>query len=348
MKTFVCACEARIFFRNSRCFGCRRELGFLTDRVVHSALEPALEDPHVFVALAAPGARYAKCANYAQHDVCNWMVPAGDPERLCLSCRLNRTIPSLHSTDQRTLWHGIEIAKRHMIYTLLCLRLPLVPKSAEPDRGLAFDFLAPTEEAPVLTGHANGVITLNVLEADPVACEEMRVKLGERYRTVLGHFRHEIGHYYFGLLIENGPHLEGFRKLFGDERHDYADALERHYASAPQADWTERFISTYASAHPWEDWAETWAHYLHMRDTLETAQQFGLVAPPVRRPAGPYPESFEPLLGDWLELTVALNALNRSMGLPDPYPFQITDLPARKLAFIHDVVAAHAGRVAGR
>ncbi len=340
MKTFSCQCEARIFFRNSRCLACQRELGFLPDRGIQSALEADAEAEGVFRALAAQGARYKKCENYSAHDACNWMIPvssATEGESFCRSCRLNRVIPSLDSADQRKLWQRIELAKRHLIYTLLALRLPLDSKADDPEGGLAFDFLTPTPEKPVLTGHAGGVITLNVNEADPVAREEMRVKMGERYRTLLGHFRHEVGHYYFGSLVESSSRIDEFRELFGDERADYAEALERHYSSPPPQDWAERFISAYAAAHPFEDWAETWAHYLHMRDTLETAQHFGLAPQPARLSRVDL-AGFHGLLGDFMELTVALNALNRSMGLPDPYPFQITSLPAKKLGFVHEVV----------
>ena len=342
MKTFTCECDARIFFRNTQCLACQRELGFLPDRGVHSALEPIAGTEGVFRALAAGGARYRKCAN-ADQGVCNWMVPEGaEGERFCRSCRLNRVIPSLDEPEHHELWRRIEVAKRHLIYTLLSLSLPLDSKRDNAKRGLAFDFLTPAPDKPVLTGHADGVITLNVREADPVAREETRVKMGERYRTLLGHFRHEVGHYYFALLLENGPRLEGFRRLFGDEREDYAEALKRHYASSPPEDWSERYISTYAAAHPWEDWAETWAHYLHMRDTLETAQHFGLVSRAARFSHAVDIASFEHLLAEWIELTVALNALNRSMGLPDPYPFQITAVPGQKLAFVHELVRSAA------
>src|SRR5687767_5482200 len=188
MKTFTCECDARIFFRNTQCLGCQRELGFLPDRGVHSALEPVTGEQGVFSALADAGARYRKCANYAEHGVCNWMVPAGsEGEQFCRSCRLNRVIPSLDAPDHRALWRRIEVAKRHLVYTLLALKLPLGSKEDYGERGLAFDFLVPAPDQPVLTGHSNGVITLNVMEADPVVREEMRVKMSERYRTLLGH-----------------------------------------------------------------------------------------------------------------------------------------------------------------
>jgi hypothetical protein len=340
MKTFVCQCEARIFFRNSRCLACQRELGFLPDRGVMSALEPDAKREGVFSALAAEGAHYRKCENYAVHDACNWMIPVSgtrETEKFCRSCRLNRTIPTIEEPEQHELWRRIELAKRHLVYTLIALRLPLDSKLDDPEGGLAFDFLTPTPDEPVLTGHANGVITLNVNEADPVAREEMRVKMGERYRTLLGHFRHEVGHYYFMSLVQGSGRIDEFRDLFGDEREDYAAALKHHYANPPPEDWVERYISTYAAAHPFEDWAETWAHYLHMRDTLETGQHFGFSPEPARMSRLDLAD-FHALLGDFMELTVALNALNRSMGLPDPYPFQITSLPAKKLGFVHEVV----------
>jgi hypothetical protein len=348
MKTFTCECDARIFFRNTQCLACQRELGFLPDRGLHSALEPIDGEEGVFSACAAGGERYRKCRNYAEQQVCNWMVPdAESAEQLCRSCRLNRVIPSLDQPEHHGLWSRIEVAKRHLVYTLLALKLPFASKQDDEERGLAFDFLAPTPEKPVLTGHVNGVITLNVTEADPVAREETRVKMGEHYRTLLGHFRHEVGHYYFGLLVGGGAFLERFRELFGDERDDYAEALKRHYASSPPEDWSERYISTYAAAHPWEDWAETWAHYLHMRDTLETAQAFGLVSQAARLSRAVDISSFDHLLAEWIDLTVALNALNRSMGLPDPYPFQISALPAKKLAFVHEVVRSAGDRAFG-
>ena len=90
---------------------------------------------------------------------------------------------------------------------------------------------------------------------------------------MLGHLRHEIGHYYQPLLVTD---WERCRELFGDDREDYGAAMERHYASGPPADWPERFVSAYATMHPWEDWAETFAHYLHIRDVLQTAVAYGV------------------------------------------------------------------------
>ena len=161
--------------------------------------------------------------------------------------------------------------------------------------------------------------------------------MNERYRTLLGHFRHEVGHYFWDVLIKDGPELDGFRALFGDEREDYADALRAPLRRWRGGEWGTDFVSAYARAHPWEDWAETWAHYLHMVDTLETAVALGFAAPALAGDAAATP--FDRLVTQWMKLAVVLNELNRSMGLEDAYPFQLGDGARKKLAFVHDVVA---------
>jgi hypothetical protein len=244
-------------------------------------------------------------------------------------------VPDLSQPESRQLWAAMETAKRRLLYTLNQLRLPALPVS-ESQQGLTFDIKADTPGERVLTGHADGVITLNVAEADPVLREKVRVEMEERYRTPLGHLRHESGHYYWELLISGTSHLEAFRELFGDERADYGAALRAHYARA-QRNWQSAYISGYASAHPMEDWAETWAHYLHLVDTLETAAHFGFLRTE-DVPAPLEPVDMGALMETWSELTIALNALNRSMGMPDPYPFQTPPPVVDKLDFIHRVL----------
>ena len=203
----------------------------------------------------------------------------------------------------------------------------------------------------ILTGHDNGVITINVAEADDAERERRRLQMHEPYRTLLGHFRHEVGHYYWDRLIKDSPRLEAFRAVFGDERKDYAQALQEYYQQGPPANWQQQFISIYASSHPWEDWAETWANYLHMTDTLETAATCGLMLHPGRKdePTLPAPPkagpntSFERLLEGWFPLTYVLNNLNRGLGLPDGYPFVLSTPTLDKLRFVHDTVHAAAG-----
>jgi hypothetical protein len=329
MRTFTCSCGARLFFENTRCLQCQSELGFLPDRGELAALR-AGESGH----FEAAGGRYRKCINYAEVEACNWMIPAGDEQALCRACRLNNVIPDLSDPQHRALWAEVEKAKRRLVYGLDRLGLPLVPKSEDAERGLAFDIKADQNGARVITGHADGLITLNLGEADPVWRERMRTEMNERYRTLLGHFRHEIGHYYWEVLVRDTPALPAFRDLFGDDREDYQKALERHYASQSSPTVDDSFISFYAASHPWEDWAETFAHYLHLRDTLDTARHFGFVAAtPSQSPGRAV------WFGEWVELTIALNALNRSMGLPDAYPFAISPKVRSKLEFVAKLVA---------
>jgi hypothetical protein len=216
------------------------------------------------------GAPLYLCRNCTDYGVCNWALPADEDAEYCQACRLNHVIPNLGSAEGKEAWHRLEIAKRRVVYTLLQLGLRVEPKNNLHPDGLAFDFLEDgnaTDAPKVLTGHDHGLVTINVAEANSAFREKMRQRMGEAYRTVLGHFRHEVGHYYWDRLIRDGEHLAAFRERFGDERADYAAAGKRHYEKGPPGDWSSHFVSAYASMHPWEDWAETWAHYLHIVDT---------------------------------------------------------------------------------
>ena len=329
MRVFKCECGATVFFNNSQCLSCQRELGFLPDE-----LQMASFTSDGTGEIQTPRGAYRKCANYLQEGVCNWLLPAESEEQLCQACRLNNTIPDLSEPVNRELWQETELAKRRLIYSLDSLGLPVVAKSDDPERGLSFDIKSNTPEERVLTGHADGLITLNLSEADSAQREKMRVAMKERYRTLLGHFRHEIGHYYWDRLVADEGKHEEFRKLFGDERADYAAALAQHYSKDPDPSYAEHFISNYAASHPWEDFAESFAHYLHMIDTLETAEQYGFAAPVAST------LEFEALIREWYKLTIALNALNRSMGQPDAYPFAISPPVSEKLAFVHRLIQA--------
>jgi hypothetical protein len=352
MKLFECQnCGQALNFENTSCESCGLKLGYLPQREIVTALEMIAGGG--WRALAAPQALYRLCAN-AQHNVCNWLVVSDSPEIFCAACRHNRIIPDLSGPQNLGHWRKIESAKHRLFYTLLRLRLPLSTRTEDPN-GLAFDFLsdpagAPMGHSPVMTGHDSGVITLNLAEADDPNRELQRQSMGEPYRTLLGHFRHEIAHYYWGRLVLGSPAIEEFRRLFGDERADYADSLQRYYAQGPAPDWQERFVTAYASAHPWEDFAETWAHYFHIVDTLETAGVFGLrLRPTVAKRADLATViDFDPHLADmariidaWLPLTFAVNSINRSMGQPDLYPFVLAPPAIWKLTFVHDLI--HAG-----
>ncbi len=356
MKTFRCNCGNRLYFENSVCLQCGRELGYLPDVRQIAALESGPDGLCTPLGPAEDAAPYRKCRNYEPEQVCNWMVPATEADAFCRACRLNYTIPDLSLPENRRFWLSVERAKRRLVYTLDALQLPLIGKSVDPDAGLAFEFLRdempPSDEFAndagnqqrILTGHRMGIITINIEEADPEARERIREDLNEGYRTLLGHFRHEIAHYYWDVLVRDTPWTDRFRTLFGDERADYDAALSAYYRDGPPDDWPERHISAYAAAHPWEDWAETWAHYLHMADTLETAEDMGLsvrgraIKDMIARGA----DWREPTFTDWHELTSALNALNRSMGLPDAYPFAISAIVADKLALVGEIIGSAA------
>jgi len=350
MKLFACdGCGATVYFENDHCGTCGRDLGF---RSSSGRILALAQNEGGGLAPAADGTEYRRCANH-QVGGCNWLLPADSDEDYCLACRLNRTVPDLSNAEHCRLWRVLEAGKRRLLYGVLRLGLPLIPKSEDPARGLAFDFLADGftgfQEGPqVMTGHAQGLITINIAEADPARREEFRQSMAEPYRTVLGHFRHEIGHYYWERLVRDTPWLEDFRRLFGDETVDYGTALQNHYQFGPTQDWQDRHVSAYASSHPWEDFAETWAHYLHMVDTLDTAYAFGLRLRPrhegIPDPAtaadfAPYREDrLERLWETWLPLTFAVNSLNRSMGQPDLYPFVLSPTALEKMDFVHRLI----------
>jgi hypothetical protein len=350
MKIFHCDhCQQLVFFENVQCLKCYRPLAYLPDLGVVGSLEPVRPGVWRCSIQRAAEQTYRLCENYDRENICNWAVLLEDSHPLCRSCRLTRVIPDLNQQGHKEAWYRLEVAKRRLAYSLLSLGLPLENRVDNPTQGLAFEFLADSDASqagPRLTGHLNGVITINVAEADDAEREKRRLQMHEPYRTLLGHFRHESGHYYWDRLVKDSDRVHAFRNLFGDEREDYAEALRRHYEQI-HADWQQRFVSAYASAHPWEDWAETWAHYLHMADALETAAACGLALRPHRpdepslnanAPSGRPKASFDRMIDGWFPLTYVLNNLNRGLGLPDSYPFVLSTLVIDKLRFVHETL----------
>ena len=353
MKTYKCICGQRLFFQNAVCVNCHRELGFLPDLLWMTSLDPLEEGLWQPTAKEAKGALFRKCRNYTDFGVCNWMVSQKhEGENFCVSCRLNEIIPDLSVEQNRALWASVEVAKRRLVYTLIRLKLPIASKKDDPANGIGFRFLSDALDsngsaAKVMTGHDHGTITLNIAEADDTTREHTRHAMHEPYRTLLGHFRHEIGHYYWERLAQGTNFLEPYRELFGNEQADYTEALNRYYQSGAPANWHENCISAYATAHPWEDWAETWAHFLHIQDTLEVASDFGLAKIQIpltakdenstSRPSSK-PTTFDEAIAAWSELAMAMNSINRSMGHPDLYPFVLPPPVIAKLHFIHRVI----------
>lgn len=349
MRTFNCnRCEQLVFYENVRCERCDALLGYVPELGELSAFEDAGDGRWRSLHPQTGGALYRQCHNYAVENVCNWMIPADQPDTLCRSCQLTRTIPNLAAPDNRLYWYRLEVAKRRLLYTLTALGIKVASRHDDPQTGLEFEFLEENEDGEkVLTGHDNGLITLNIAEADDAYRERTRTAMHEPYRTLLGHFRHETGHYYFDRLVAGTQWLEPFRALFGDESADYAEALDTYYRDGAPANWAESHVSAYATMHPWEDWAETWAHYLLIVDVLDTATSYGVALIP-RDPAGPTlidqtpveDASFDNLMKRWFPLTYALNSLNRSLGMPDGYPFTLAPRVVEKLRLVHRVIAA--------
>ncbi|MGE0593240.1 MAG: putative zinc-binding metallopeptidase [Vicinamibacterales bacterium] len=356
MRTFHCNhCAHQIYFENTVCVSCGRTLAFLEDLRDMASLDSA-PDGTWHPAQGAAGGAYRLCRNYEVMHVCNWALPAHDPEALCRACRLTIVVPDVSMPGAHEAWFRLESAKRRLVFTLLSLGLPLSNRHEDPPGGLAFEFKADLDPSgePVRTGHSAGTITIDIAEADDAERERRRAAVREPYRTLLGHLRHESGHYYWDRLVRGQAETDGFRARFGDEREDYSAALDTYYRYGPPQDWQTRFVSAYASSHAWEDWAETWAHYLHMLDALETAAACGLsLAPPTAgEPAlAPLPANlrvdqipFDRLIAGWFPLTYVVNTLNRGLGLADAYPFVLPPAAVDKLRFVHDLVARVTGR----
>ncbi len=322
MRSFNCPrCGQLVFFENTECLRCGLPLGFDTEQ---RTIVDATAMQH--------------CANQ-QLAGCNWLVR--DAGSLCTSCRLTRTRPSDSDTDAMPAFADAEAAKRRVVFQLLELGLPLSSWVDQPD-GLGYDLLSSAGQK-VVTGHEDGIVTIDLAESDDPHREQIRLDMGEPYRTVLGHLRHETGHYYWPVLVERTGRLSAFRERFGDERADYSEAMARHYEQGAPAGWEARHVSAYATMHPWEDWAETFAHYLHIRDTLQTAAAFGVRIDHRDQTLSASPDvdangaSFESIMADWLPLSYALNAVNRSMGRDDLYPFMLSPAVIDKLAWVGTV-----------
>ena len=362
MRTFRCQkCGQPLFFENVTCLSCDSSLAFLPDRLNLAAIEPVPGSEGEWQPIArqkrkAAARRYRLCRNHEEHGACNFAVPADDPHPYCAACRLTRVLPNLSTPENRQRWIAIESAKRRLFYTLARLGLLSGDPREGPDDGPVFEFLEDQPGRQVRTGHASGLITINVAEADDDERAARRVALHEPYRTLLGHFRHEIGHYYWDKLIEEGGRVEEFREVFGDESVDYQQALQRHYESGGMpAGWQDRHVSAYATCHPWEDWAETWAHYLHMIDLLETAAAYNtrMTVPgegeedieEVANPFAARKPGFNALVNDWVPITLLVNSLNRSLGQDDAYPFALSEGALRKLRYVHEVIEQSCERV---
>ena len=342
MQRFTCDCGNVLFFGSSKCLKCGGAVGY--DPVGGAMVR------------LRPDGKMKRCENGVKHGVCNWTLPADAKETLCMACTMNRTIPDLSTARNLMLWGRMEMAKRRLIYTMLRLGITLPSKIVNPKTGLAFDIVSTLSNPTVTTGHLNGVITVNLEEADDTYRQINRQQLGENSRTLLGHFRHESAHYLWQRYLSESPWDNplrlAFRERFGDEWLDYAAALNAHYQRGAIAGWEQQFITAYAASHPWEDWAETWAHYLQIVDGLETCESLGIHVKNIALPlvmlpgeAGTLPAmlpqdgnadgEFLAWLQRWMCLSTVLNEIAHSMGEQALYPFVISVRVAQKLRLAH-------------
>ncbi len=335
MRRFSCDCGHPLFFESTSCTNCDNEVGYDPDSADMVTLKGASRIGSLF----GKSGDFEYCLNGQKHQVCNWLVRPEQSGSLCKGCLFNRTIPDLSRPDNPTRWHRFEQAKKRLLYSLYTLNLPLTNGWQDQKNGLLFDFIEDQRTNPVLvesfvsTGYLSGIITINTIEADDIAREATKNKMNESYRTLLGHLRHESGHYYYSFLSKFPDLQDEFANLFGDASQDYQQSLDRYYTEGPPKSWSNSFISSYASSHLLEDWAECWSHYQHLTDTLETASSYEMVKGQVRH------DDFRSMANLWRSFAVALNELNRSIGLGDAYPFVITQTIERKLAFVGKMVS---------
>lgn len=350
MKLFRCDhCGNPTHFENRACVNCGHRLGFVPEALDMFALSPQA-DSDLWRRVDAPALAYRYCGN-ASHDICNWMVPAGSDEIYCQACRYNRLVPDADTEVGLRRWRAISSAQRHLFYSFLRWDLPRPSRREDPAGGLLFDLKDDEVQAdgtckPVLIGHDEGQIVIRTAEADDLTREEQRGLMNEPYRTLLGHFRHETGHFIWNKMVRDAGKCEGFRTVFGDERMDYGEALERHYRDGPGLGWGSNYISFYATTHPWEDFAECFAHVLHIVDSLETAHIYGIALAPIAHREmttfvdfDPYAVTdFERIAEVWIPLSVALNSIHHSMGERDLYPFILGPAIKAKLAYVHRLI----------
>jgi hypothetical protein len=299
-------CGNEVFFDSLRCVRCATELAF--------ELEPT-------GSLRVADAAFAGRCEMRHAWRCNWQPDSSGP--FCTSC----LIVDAGTHADNPLLAAFLLAQRRALAQLSELGVAWTGNVDDPAQPpLRFTYRSSVAgDAPTI-GHLAGLITLDLDEADPAEREQIRATLGEQYRTPLGHIRHELGHYVWLRHVASDParHAE-FRAVFGDETVDYAAALDAYYARPEDESWPDEYVSPYATAHPWEDFAESWAQVMHLHDVVTTGAAWGVV----EFPDGP----FDPQ--QWISTAVlaslAANELARAMGMRDLYPFALSPGARRKI-----------------
>ncbi|MCC9601199.1 putative zinc-binding peptidase [Stieleria sp. JC731] len=321
MRTFQCGCGADLFFHSAHCISCGRMVSRCASCQTVTSVDQNTGT------CDSCSTKLEPCKNRVDHEVCNGTVLNESNETHCRYCTLNRVIPDLSLEGNLEKWRLAERAKQRVLFDIDRIGLPIDDDDTLP---LVFEFKT-AEKEPVSTGHADGVITLDLAEADSVHRERTRVQFGEPHRTLVGHFRHELGHYFWQKCVLPGR-IELFRELFGDERNpSYAEARDQYYNQRAPANWQQAYVSEYATMHPWEDFAETFNAYL---DMIAIARTFGHFQ------KGGYAineENFDFLITDYRNIGIMANELNRDMGLLDLVPEVFTPPVIEKMRFIHEM-----------
>ena len=336
MKRFNCYCGNSVFFEQTNCDRCGKTLGFDFNSM---KMIPLSKNGSLLIDSASKKT-YKKCTNWTEFNVCNWVLEDSSKNDLCFACQFNRVIPN-QSADNAPVnnlrWLRLEKAKKRLIFSLARIGLPLKNGWGSSVEGLLFDFVESMGDKVVTTGYSDGIITINSLEADHVARVSAKYALNERYRTIIGHLRHETGHYYLDKF-DLPPNLkkileDNFGNLFNKNLSEYNEALQSYYKNGPAENWEENYISAYASAHPIEDWAESWSHYLLIMDTLETLQEEGYFDDCIDK------MNITEKLEKWRSLSSSLNQITRSLGMQDAYPFTLGKKVSEKIACVSKFIA---------
>ncbi len=327
MRTYHCRCGGTLFFHSMKCVAC----GATTAVCPRCSSVTSLTHRSGGASVCDHcGANLRLCNNRIRYAACNRGVWQPADGNLCRYCALNRVIPDLSVAENLEKWKRMERAKHRVLHDVDRLGLPLITDRTGPGPRLAFRFPAAIGE-PAITGHANGLITINIDEADSAHRERTRVKFAEPHRTLVGHFRHELGHYFWEVCVKPNC-LDAFRETFGDERNpNYQDAKRRYYEAPARSDWQANHVSRYATMHPWEDFAETFNAYLDMNAIVATATHFNRLRVEVDQ------SDFEQLFTTYTEVGIVANELNRDMGLLDLVPEVFTTPVRQKLEFVHNL-----------
>ena len=347
MRLFHCdRCGSTLPFGAQACPACFADIGYVPDQRTLRVLTPTDDRAgfHLGSGDTNDDSTWWRCLNAAWG--CNWMVRSLEGQSWCRSCRLTRGRPDTARPDAIQAWTIAEAAKRRLVHQLDEFALPIEIESESMPDGLVFDLVYLPGEGGI-TGHFEGVVTLDLAETEDAHRDELRRRLGEPFRTVIGHLRHEVAHFYWPRLVGQTDEIDTFRHLFGDDRADYRESIDHYYANAT-ADWDRaRYVTAYAAAHPFEDWAETFAHYLHIVDSIDTAVAYDLVPPTdgtmlVTDAVGAL--AFSDILDAWRPINTAVNAIAETVGAPAVYPFEPVGAVVDKLTFVHRQIAAHTER----